>query len=86
MTVIPQRQLRNEVADVLRRAEAGEVFTVTVNGRPVAQVGPVEVRAPAPGADLERFFADNPADPAWAAELRADRDWERANNPDPWSS
>ncbi|MBA2346956.1 MAG: type II toxin-antitoxin system prevent-host-death family antitoxin [Solirubrobacterales bacterium] len=41
MTVIPQRTLRNDVADVLRRAEAGEQFTITVSGRPVAQLGPV---------------------------------------------
>ena len=34
--VIPQKELRNNVADVLRRAEAGEEFTITVAGRPVA--------------------------------------------------
>ena len=35
--VIPQKELRNNVADVLRRAEAGEQFTITVAGRPVAE-------------------------------------------------
>ena len=38
--VIPQKELRNNVADVLRRAEAGEEFTITVAGRPVAHLGP----------------------------------------------
>lgn len=39
MTTIPQKELRNNVAEVLRRAEAGEEFTITVSGRPVAQLG-----------------------------------------------
>lgn len=37
---IPQRELRNNVAAILRAAEAGETFTVTVRGRPVARLGP----------------------------------------------
>lgn len=36
------RELRNNVAAVLRRAAAGERITVTVDGAPVAQVGPLE--------------------------------------------
>ena len=40
MTTIPQKELRNNVSDVLRRAEAGEKFTVTVAGRSVAKLGP----------------------------------------------
>jgi prevent-host-death family protein len=74
MTTIPQKELRNNVSDVLRRAEAGEEFTVTVAGRPVARLGPARPRewvrgpqlqqiwqTPAPGtlaADLERFPAE----------------------------
>ncbi len=46
MTVIPQRTLRNEVGDVLRRAEAGERFVITVSGRPVAELGPVTTTGP----------------------------------------
>jgi prevent-host-death family protein len=30
MTTIPQRELRNNVSDVLRRAEQGERFTITI--------------------------------------------------------
>ncbi len=37
---IPQRELRNNISSVLRAAEAGESFTVTVRGRPVARVVP----------------------------------------------
>jgi prevent-host-death family protein len=40
MTPIPQRELRNRVSDVLRRAERGEQFLITVDGRPVAELGP----------------------------------------------
>lgn len=36
------RELRNNVAAVLRRAAAGERITVTVDGHPVAQVGPLD--------------------------------------------
>ncbi len=43
-TKIPQRDLRNRSGDVLRRAEAGELITITVDGRPVAQLGPVPRR------------------------------------------
>ena len=35
------RELRNNVAAVLRRAEAGERVVVTVDGRPIAQLGPL---------------------------------------------
>lgn len=44
MATIPQKELRNNVAEVLRRAEAGEQLTITVAGRPVAQLGPVAQR------------------------------------------
>jgi prevent-host-death family protein len=32
-TTIPQRELRNQAGAVLRRAERGERFTITVDGR-----------------------------------------------------
>jgi prevent-host-death family protein len=71
VAIIPQKELRNNVGDVLRRAETGERFTITVSGRPVAELGPVAkrrwvsaaalkgvVQTPAPktlAEDLERF-------------------------------
>lgn len=41
MATIPQKELRNASGEILRRAEAGETITVTVSGRPVAQIGPI---------------------------------------------
>jgi prevent-host-death family protein len=42
MSDVPSRELRNDTAGVLRRVEAGERVTVTVNGRPVAELVPVQ--------------------------------------------
>jgi prevent-host-death family protein len=39
------RELRNHTADVLRRVEAGERLTVTVDRRPVAELVPLPARA-----------------------------------------
>jgi prevent-host-death family protein len=41
-TDVPQRQLRNNTADLLRRVEAGERLRITVHGHPVAELVPVE--------------------------------------------
>jgi prevent-host-death family protein len=57
MKVIPQKELRNNVGEVLRRAEAGEEFTVTVAGRPVAHLGPTRARQWVSGPDLQRVWA-----------------------------
>jgi prevent-host-death family protein len=54
---IPQKELRNNVAEVLRRAEAGEHFTITVAGRPVAELGPAAKRRWVRDSLLERVFA-----------------------------
>lgn len=56
MVTIPQKELRNNVGDVLRRAEAGEEFTVTVSGRPVARLGPVRPRQWVGGPALQRVW------------------------------
>jgi prevent-host-death family protein len=53
---IPQKELRNNVGEVLRRAEAGEAFTITVAGRPVAELGPMRRRRWVRGADLARVW------------------------------
>lgn len=41
MKTISQRELRNDNAEVVRAVEAGETFTVTRRGVPVAELGPV---------------------------------------------
>lgn len=77
---IPQRELRNNVADVLRRAEAGAEFTITVRGRPVARLGPAD-RPPERQLDVDRdtfqaILAATPVDDRYAADLAASRDAE----------
>jgi prevent-host-death family protein len=80
---IPQRELRNNISAVLRAAEAGETFTVTVRGRPVARVVPPgesgQPRTDVDRATLRRILAQ-PLDDRLAAELDA------AEEPvgDPW--
>jgi prevent-host-death family protein len=81
---IAQRDLRNDVAGVLRDAEAGTTFTVTVRGRPVAQLGPL-ASAAAPrvdvGRDTIRTILATPVDSeAWQAEIDA----AEAPVDDPW--
>ena len=56
MPTIPQKELRNNVGEVLRRAEAGEEFTVTVSGRPVARLGPARPRQWVAGPALQQVW------------------------------
>jgi prevent-host-death family protein len=56
MTTIPQKELRNQVGEVLRRVEAGETLTVTVAGRPVAELSPLRGRRWVGGDALRRVW------------------------------
>jgi prevent-host-death family protein len=56
VATIPQKELRNNVADVLRRAEAGEELTITVSGRPVASLGPARGRRWVPSSRLAELW------------------------------
>jgi prevent-host-death family protein len=47
------RELRAELPESVRRAAAGERIVITVNGRPAAQLGPLDEAAP----DIERLIA-----------------------------
>lgn len=42
MSEVASRELRNNTAGLLRRAQAGENITVTVNGKPVARLSPLQ--------------------------------------------
>jgi len=87
---IPQRELRNNVGEVLRRAEAGTEFTITVRARPVARLGPadrVHERRLDVGWDTFRSLLEaTPVDDGYAADLAAvraeeepaDDAWDRA--------
>ena len=81
---IAQRDLRNDVARVLRDAEAGTTFTVTVRGRPVAQLGPLESQA-APRVDVDRdTIRAILAAPVDTAAWQADLDAAEVPLDDPW--
>lgn len=81
---IPQRELRNNVGAVLREAEAGTVFTVTVRGRPVAQVGPA-VASTGPQTDVDRAAIRRIlAMPIDGEAMAADLDAAEAPLDDPW--
>jgi prevent-host-death family protein len=69
MATIPQKELRNHVGEVLRRAEAGEQFTITVSGRPVAELGPVRARRWVSSAALADLWA-TPPDPTLEEDLK----------------
>lgn len=68
MATIPQKELRNNVGEVLRRAEAGEEITITVAGRPVAKLGPTERRRWVSGPALRALW-QSPAPRSLTADL-----------------
>jgi prevent-host-death family protein len=54
---IAQRDLRNDISEILRRVESGERFEITVGGRPVAQIVPLERRRFVSRDALDELFA-----------------------------
>jgi prevent-host-death family protein len=68
MPTIPQKELRNNIGEILRRAEAGEEFTITVSGRPVAELGPRKARRWVSGESLEDIWK-LPADPDYMRDI-----------------
>jgi prevent-host-death family protein len=53
---IPHHELRSHLGEVLHRAEAGEEFTITVAGRPVARLGPARHRQWVSGPELAKIW------------------------------
>ena len=60
MATIPQKELRNNVAGVMRRVEAGETLTVTVAGRPAARLSPMRPRQWVSGDALHTIWTSPP--------------------------
>jgi prevent-host-death family protein len=69
MKSIPQRELRNRISRVLREVELGERMRVTVDGRAVADLVPIE------GA--RRTFVARDAVAALLLRAPLDRDFKR---------
>jgi prevent-host-death family protein len=69
---VASRELRNDTAVVLRRAAGGEALEITVNGEPVATLGPLRAsRSPwTPKAALLSQLPEGQADPGLAADLK----------------
>lgn len=70
MAEVASRALRNQTRAVLRRVEAGEDVTITVDGRPVAVLRPVSARSRwISGGELARRLGTAQADPGLTREL-----------------
>ena len=71
MTVVASRDLRNHTAEVLRQVADGARVVVTVNGTPVAEIGPVATtrRASLPKRDLITLLTRHQADPGLRDDL-----------------
>lgn len=81
-TRVPSRELRNDTAGVLRRAEAGEDVVITVNGRDVARLVPISPRPK--WVDTRSFLASLPeADPGFARDI-ADIVGDETTDDLPW--
>ncbi|HSH60295.1 MAG TPA: type II toxin-antitoxin system prevent-host-death family antitoxin [Acidimicrobiales bacterium] len=82
MQSIAQRELRNASAAILRRAEAGERFVITVDGRPVAVLGPYDKRQWVPQSAVREVLS-TPTDSSQMDEFATfdgplDDPWERS--------
>jgi prevent-host-death family protein len=65
---VQQKELRNNVGKVLRRAEDGEELTITVSGRPVARLGPAHRTQWVSSSRLGELWSE-PVDPTFGKDL-----------------
>lgn len=66
---IPQRELRNNSGEILRAAEKGERFLITVEGRPVALLSPYPKRQWVPKADVLKLLRTGNPDPTFFEDV-----------------
>ena len=71
MSEVASRELRNDTAGVLSRVQAGEDVVITVNGRGVARLVPLQMvrRRWLPRAELIRRLRVKQADPQLRHDL-----------------
>jgi prevent-host-death family protein len=81
MESVGMRELRQNPAPVLRAVEAGAEVMVSVNGRPVARIVPIESPAWVDGDRAARVYTAE-VDKQWQADLAQAREDERLV--DPW--
>jgi prevent-host-death family protein len=72
MTNVAARELRNNTAEVLNRAAAGEEITITVHGRPVAALVAINrpTRRPFNKAEIISLLQTSQADSGLRGDLR----------------
>jgi prevent-host-death family protein len=85
MRNIAQRELRNHSGEILRQAEAGQQFTITVDGRPVAVLGPYQNRQWVPRAEVLQILRSLPPDPTFFDDL-GEMGGVLEDFKDPWKS
>lgn len=69
---IPQRELRNDIAAVLREVEAGNTLRITVRGKPTAELVPVsEEPSFLSPEQVASLLSEAPLDPGFEADLDA---------------
>jgi prevent-host-death family protein len=85
LDTVPIRELRNDVAKVIRRVEAGESIDVTRNGVRVAQITPIRDRGRWKSVDEFRASAHlSPTDPELLALIQDLRRGEFADPYERW--
>jgi prevent-host-death family protein len=68
---IPQRELRNDIAKVLKRVARGQRLRVTVRGRPVADLVPIsEARPFVPLSEFGAILLEDPLDRRFQEDVR----------------
>lgn len=86
---IPLRELRNDVSEVLRQVDEDRArIRVTVRGRPVADVVPVQapVRAFVPWSVIEQIRREAPLDETFRRDVRALMPDTSEDLEDPWTA
>lgn len=81
MSTVGVRELRQNASEILRAVEAGESATVTVAGRPVAQIVPISPERWTTWERIRHVF-DSPTDSDWDAERR---EFGASGIDDPWA-
>lgn len=81
MSTVGVRELRQNASEILREVEAGEPATVTVAGRPVAQIVPIRAERWTTWERIRSVF-ESPTDASWDAERR---EFGSGDLVDPWS-